>query len=71
MGWFTRVVTSAYAWSDLIMKKRQDKANRDYKIQKAEREARQIMREHQKKLQENSNSATILRKRDYLLSLEE
>ena len=52
------------------MKKRQDKANREYKIRKAETEASRIMQERQKKLQGNWNS-TGLRKRYYSPFLEE
>ena len=76
MGWFTRLVTSFYAWSDLIIKIRQDKANKAYKIQTAEKKAKQIMAEHQKKFREKNNSTTAVdstvagkgsfRKRDYL-----
>jgi uncharacterized protein involved in tolerance to divalent cations len=50
MSWFTKLVTSAYAWSDLIIKMRQNRANIQYKKKKAEEMAAEIMKEHQKKL---------------------
>jgi hypothetical protein len=45
MKWFTRVVRTAYAWSDMIIAYRQKKADTQYKIQKAEEEAYRIMEE--------------------------
>ena len=50
MNWFTRLVTSAYAWSDLIIRMRQNRANKNYKKETAEKKAMEIMEEHQKKL---------------------
>jgi hypothetical protein len=66
MNWFTKLVASAYSWSDLIIKMRQDKANKAYKIQRAEKKALQIMREHQKKLKEQNSTAAAVTKRDYV-----
>jgi len=72
MDWFTEIVTSLYSWSDLIIKIRQGKANRAYKIQRAEKKAMEIMKEHQKKLKEKDNStATAVTKRDYLPAVDE
>ena len=43
LGWFTKVVTTSYAYSDLLVKSRQDKVNSSYKTKKANDEAAKIM----------------------------
>jgi hypothetical protein len=43
MGWFTDLVTTGYGWTDALIKSRQNKANKEYKIAKAEKEAFRIM----------------------------
>jgi len=70
MNWFTKIVTSVYSWSDLLIKLRQDKANRAYKIQRAETKAMEIMAEHQKKLKEKEGNSISVSKRDHLPSAE-
>jgi hypothetical protein len=50
MSWFTRLVTTAYAWSDIIVRMRQNTANKEWKKKKAEETALQIMKDHQEKL---------------------
>lgn len=45
MKWFSKLISTAYGWSDSIIKIRQGKANKKYKIKKAENEALRIMEE--------------------------
>jgi hypothetical protein len=49
MDWFSRLVTTAYGYSDSLIKYRQDQADKKYKIEKAEKEALRIMKEQEKK----------------------
>lgn len=48
LGWFTKIVGTSYTYSDLLVKIRQDKANHKYKVDKAEKKAREIMAEQEK-----------------------
>jgi hypothetical protein len=65
MKWFSRLVNKAYAWSDGIIKFRQDRTNNQYKIRKAEDEAYRIM-EEQRAGREAANK--VLGKRDTIRS---
>jgi hypothetical protein len=49
MSWFIKLVTTGYTYSDMIIKFRQNKVNKETKIQTAEEEARKIMEEQAKK----------------------
>jgi len=49
MSWFTKLVTTLYGWSDGLIKHRQNRANKIYKIEKAEKEALRIMNAQQKR----------------------
>ena len=66
MKWFTKLVKTAYGWSDSIIKGRQKKADNRYKIEKAEKEARRIMAE-----QAAQRNATGLNKRAFVADTEE
>ena len=52
MFWFTKLVTSFYAWSDGIIKWRQNKVNNEYKIKIAEEQASNIMEEQERNVNE-------------------
>lgn len=58
MGWFSKLVTTAYTWTDLIIKNRQKKVDDEYNLKKAEEKALEIMKE-----QEDKKKRT-LRRRD-------
>jgi hypothetical protein len=49
MGWFSKLVTTAYTWTDLIVKNRQKKVDNAYNIKKAEEKAAEIMKNQQGK----------------------
>jgi hypothetical protein len=49
MDWFSKLVTTAYGYSDGLIKYRQDQADKKYKIEKAEKEALRVMKEQEKK----------------------
>ncbi len=63
MGWFSKLVTTAYTWSDLIIKNRQKKADDEYNLKKAEEKALEIMKEQITKEQLDKQNRT-LRRRD-------
>lgn len=52
LDWFSKIVTTGYGYSDMVIKHRQDGVNKKYKIEKAEKEALRIMKE-----QGNENKA--------------
>jgi len=47
MIWANKLVPKFYGWSDLIIKKKQDEANYKYKMEKAEKNAYEIMKAQQ------------------------
>jgi len=47
MIWSNKIVPKLYGWSDLVIKKRQDKVNYKYRIDKAEKKAYEIMKAQQ------------------------
>jgi hypothetical protein len=49
MTWFAKVTTTGYAYSDLVIKTRQDKVNKAAKLQRAEEDAAKFMEELAKK----------------------
>ena len=49
MEWFSKLINTAYGYSDGLIKFRQDRANKKYKIEKAEKEALRIMKEQENK----------------------
>jgi hypothetical protein len=49
MNWFSKLVTTAYTWTDLIIKNRQKKVDDEYNIKKAEEKALEIMKDQDKK----------------------
>ena len=63
MRWFTKIVRTAYGWSDGIIAYRQSKANRQYKVQKADEEAYRIREEQYKRRRESLINGN--RKRDF------
>jgi len=60
MNWFSKLVTTAYTWTDLIIKNRQKKADNAYNIKKAEEKAAEIMKQQQEK---QNNQTRKLEKR--------
>jgi hypothetical protein len=57
LGWFSRLVETAYAYSDMVVKMRQKKVDKEYKIKKAEKEAYRIMREQTEKRKNGTSTA--------------
>lgn len=53
MNWFSKLVTTAYTWTDLIIKNRQKKVDNAYNIKKAEEKAAEIMKQQQEKGKRN------------------
>jgi len=49
LDWFSKIVTTAYGYSDLVIKHRQEGVNKKYKIEKAEKEGLRIMKEQENK----------------------
>ena len=49
LDWFSKIVTTAYSYSDMVIKHRQQGVNKKYKIEKAEKEALRIMKEQENK----------------------
>ena len=47
LDWFSRIVTTAYSYSDMVIKHRQDGVNKKSKLEKAEKEALRIMKEQE------------------------
>ena len=47
MKWFSKLVGKTYGWSDGLIAFRQNKVNKAYKFEKAEKEALRIMKEQQ------------------------
>lgn len=45
MKWFAKIVGKSYAYTELLIKTRQNKVNKGYKIAKAEKEAQRLMDE--------------------------
>lgn len=45
LDWFSKLVDTAYGYTDGIIKYRQDQANKKYKTENAEKEAMRIMKE--------------------------
>ena len=62
MKWFSRLVTKAYGWSDGLIKFRQNKVNKKYKIKQAEKQALRIMEEQKWKREAEKKN---LGKRDW------
>ena len=62
MGWFTDLVTTGYGWTDALIKSRQNKANKEYKIAKADKEAFRIMMAQAAR--EKGQDGKVVRKRD-------
>jgi anionic cell wall polymer biosynthesis LytR-Cps2A-Psr (LCP) family protein len=50
VAWFTKLVMTVYAWSDIIIHIRHNKVNKEWKKKKEKNMALQIMKEHQQKL---------------------
>lgn len=72
LDWFTKIVTTSYAYSDGLIKSRQGLANNKAKIVKAEKEATKIMAD-QKAARDGSAKGKmgLLVKRNHLSSLGE
>jgi hypothetical protein len=49
LTWFSKIIDTAYKYSDGIIKYRQDRANKKYKIEKAEKEALSFIKEQKNK----------------------
>jgi len=49
LDWFSKIVTTAYSYSDMVIEHRQEGVNKKYKIEKAEKEALRIMKEQENK----------------------
>lgn len=62
LDWFSKIVTTAYGYSDMVIKHRQDGVDKKYKIEKAEKEALRIMKEQG---HENKAVAQHIRKRGW------
>ena len=62
MGWFSKLITTAYTWTDLIIKNRQKKADDEYNLKKAEEKALEIMKEQITKEQLDKQNRTLRRR---------
>jgi len=62
LEWFSKIVDTAYGYSDGLIKFRQKKANDTYKTKKAEKEAYRIMQAQEKK---NKGVEKVLGKREW------
>lgn len=69
LDWFSKIVTTAYAYSDMIINYRQDGADSKYKMKKAEGEAVRIMNEQTKK--DKAADGKVLGKREWSAAVEE
>ena len=49
LDWFSKIVTTGYGYSDIVIKHRQEGVNKKYKIEKAEKEGLRIMKEQENK----------------------
>jgi uncharacterized protein (UPF0210 family) len=49
MGWFSQIVDTAYAYSDMIISHRQKKVDKEYARKQAEKTAYKILREQVEK----------------------
>jgi len=47
MNWFSKLVTTAYTWTDLLIKGRQKKVDNAYNTKMAEQKAAEIMKQQQ------------------------
>lgn len=59
MIWVNKLVPKLYGWSDLVIKRRQDKANYKYKMEKAEKKAYEIMKAQQEQRAKAKMNATV------------
>ena len=66
MDWFSKLVTTAYTWTDLIVKNRQKKVDNAYNVKKAEEKAAEIMQQQQDRNQKRTPSALGKRSADNL-----
>jgi hypothetical protein len=71
LGWFTKIVTTSYAYSDGLIKSRQGLANNKAKIAKAEEEATKIMADQKAERDGAKEKMDLLVRRDHLGSLGE
>lgn len=62
LDWFSKIVTTAYDYSDMIIRHRQEGVDKKYEIEKAEKEALRIMNEQGNKTKAVTQS---LRKREW------
>lgn len=62
LDWFSKIVTTAYDYSDMMIRHRQEGVDKKYKIEKAEKEALRIMKEQGNK---NKTTTQSLRKREW------
>ena len=56
MDWFSKLVTTAYTWTDLIVKNRQKKVDNAYNVKKAEEKAAEIMKQQQERNQKRTSA---------------
>ena len=78
LQWFVRIVQTSYGYSDMLVKARQDRANRKYVEKKAEERAYQIMEaQRQRRLlamrlreqEESGNKKRVIQKRSRRLEI--
>jgi len=54
MNWFSKLATTAYTWTDLIIRSRQRKVDNAYNVKKAEEKAQEIMKQQQERNQKRA-----------------